>query len=296
MPLNPENMIKLRDGRGIGYAEYGDPNGVPVLHFHGFPSSRFEGCRNEYDEITSRLKIRVIVIERPGYGLSDFKKGRTIVDWPDDVIEFADSLHLDRFSVIGMSGGGPYSAACAWKIPQRIIKAGIVSGVSPLHFKGAFEGMNKSDRLAYKLALRAPWLLRLVYWWVGRDLKRNPAKFFSQYVKEFPVPDQLVFEQSDISEMFYKMGSEAFRTGPLGVTWDTILLTHPWGFSLKDITIPVYLWQGEMDNMVPPAQGRYLTENIPDCHSTFYKDEGHISLLTNHYEEIFRIITNSPTK
>lgn len=290
MSIKTENTIKLRDGRTLGYAEYGDPNGKPVLHFHGFPSSRYEGCCNTQDEIATRLHARVIVVERPGFGLSDFKSGRTIVDWPNDVVEFADALHLDRFAVKGFSGGGPYVAACAWKIPQRLVRVGIVSGVSPLDAPDAFDGMNKTDRQGYDLARRAPWLLRVVYWWVARGLHRDPVKFFSKYVKELSEPDRAAFAQAEVLDTFSRMAIEAFRSGARGVTWDTVLLTRPWGFSLQDITMPVYHWQGEADNVLPPSQGQYLAKNIPNCQSKFYPNEGHISLITNHYEEILGAI------
>jgi len=290
MPIKIDNQIKLSDGRALGYAEYGDPQGKPVLHFHGFPSSRYEGNRPATEDVATRLHARVIVVERPGFGLSDFKPGRAIADWPADVVELADALYLDRFAVTGLSGGGPYVAACAWKIPQRLVRAGIVSGVSPLDAPGAFDGMNKTDRQGYDLARRAPWLLRLVYWWVARDLRRDPAKFFSQYAKELSEPDRAAFAQADILDVFSKMAIEAFRAGARGVTWDTVLLTRPWGFSLQDITMPVYHWQGEADNVVPPSQGRYLAKNIPNCQTKFYPNEGHISLIVNHYEEILGTI------
>jgi pimeloyl-ACP methyl ester carboxylesterase len=286
MSTKPENQIKLRDGRSLGYAEYGDPNGRPVLHFHGFPSSRCEGQRPAMEETAAWLHARVIVVERPGFGLSDFKPGRTIADWPDDVVEFADALQLDHFAVTGLSGGGPYVAACAWKIPQRLARAGIVSGVGPLDAPGAFDGMNKTDRQGYDLARRAPWLLRLVYWWAARDFRSNPDKFMSQYARELSEPDQAALAQPDVMEMFKKMGLEAFRSGARGVTWDNVLLTRPWGFSLQAISMPIYLWQGEADTIVPPAQGRYLAQNIPNCQSEFYPNEGHISLINNHYQEI----------
>jgi pimeloyl-ACP methyl ester carboxylesterase len=109
----------LAHGRSVGYAEYSDPMGKPVLYFHGFPSSRFEGHRPTMDEIATRLHARVIVVERPGIGLSDYKP-YTIASWPDIVMEFADALRLDRFAVMGVSSGGKYVAACASKIPQRI--------------------------------------------------------------------------------------------------------------------------------------------------------------------------------
>jgi pimeloyl-ACP methyl ester carboxylesterase len=119
MSVKTDNQVKLSDGHSVGYAEYGDPMGKPVLHFHGFPSSRFEGHRPTMDEIATRLHARVIVVERPGIGLSDYKP-YTIASWPDIVMEFADALRLDRFAVMGVSSGGKYVAACASKIPQRI--------------------------------------------------------------------------------------------------------------------------------------------------------------------------------
>jgi pimeloyl-ACP methyl ester carboxylesterase len=286
IPIKTENTIKLRDGRTLGYAEYGDPNGRPVLHFHGFPSSRYEECRTRSEETAVRLHARVIVVERPGFGLSDFQSGRTVVDWPDDVVEFADALHLDRFAVTGYSGGSPYVAACAWKIPRRLLGAGIISGVSPLDASGAFDGMNKTDRLGFVLARRVPWLLRIAYWWVARDLRHDPVKFFSNYSKDLSEPDRAAFAQGEVLDMFGKMAIEAFRSGARGVTWDNVLCTRPWGFSLRDITIAVYHWQGEADNVVPPSQGQYLATTIPNCKSKFYPNEGHISLFTNHYEEI----------
>jgi pimeloyl-ACP methyl ester carboxylesterase len=163
MPARTDNQIKLKDGRKLGYAEYGDPQGKPVLHFHGTPSSRFECSRPAVDEIATRLGARIILPERPGFGLSDFEPNRTTLDWPDEVTELADGLNLDRFAVLGVSGGGPYAAACAYKIPQWLSAAGIVSGLGPLDAPGATEGMAKSDRQTYDLARKTPWLLRPLF-------------------------------------------------------------------------------------------------------------------------------------
>jgi pimeloyl-ACP methyl ester carboxylesterase len=290
--MTTENSVKVRDGRRLGYAEYGDPNGRPVLHFHGLPSSRYEGYRTASEEIAARLHARVIVVERPGFGLSDFKVGRTIVDWPNDVVEFADALRLERFAVTGYSGGGPYVATCAWKIPERLLTAGIISGVSPLDAPGAFDGMNKTDRQGHYMARRAPWLLRLVYWWVARGLRRDPATFFSEDAKELSEPDRATFAQTEVLEAFSKMAIEAFRYGARGVTWDNVLLTRAWGFSLRDITMPVYHWHGEVDNVVPPPQGQYVATNIPNCESTICPNEGHISLFINQYEDILGTIVD----
>src|SRR5512139_3720722 len=104
--------IQLRDRRSLSCAEYGDPQGKPVLFFHGTPSSRL--FRHPDDSIAASLGVRLITVDRPGFGLSDPKPGRILLDWTDDVIELADAFKIERFAVAGVSGGGPYAAACGY--------------------------------------------------------------------------------------------------------------------------------------------------------------------------------------
>jgi len=121
--------IKLKDGRQLGYADLGNPDANHVIfHFHGFPGYRLEAMLLADRAITKN--VRLIGIDRPGWGLSDFKKNRTLLDWPDDVAELADALGIDKFAVEGISGGGPYAAACAYKIPERLTSCGIISGLA----------------------------------------------------------------------------------------------------------------------------------------------------------------------
>ena len=117
---NTNLTIKLKDGRTLGYIDLGNKDAKNVLfHFHGFPGSRLEAnLLSEMD--IDMTNIRLISIDRPGMGLSDFKKNRTLLDWPEDVVELADALGIDKFAVEGISGGGPYAAACAYKIPDRL--------------------------------------------------------------------------------------------------------------------------------------------------------------------------------
>ena len=116
--------IQLSDGRTLAYLDSGDPEGYPVFYFHGSPGSRLEGLM--YDELNQQLGIRMIVLDRPGYGLSDFQEDRTYLDWADDVSEVADHLGIDRFAVLGWSSGGPHAAAVAHEIPERLTVAAIV--------------------------------------------------------------------------------------------------------------------------------------------------------------------------
>jgi pimeloyl-ACP methyl ester carboxylesterase len=129
---SPNNKtIQLHDGRTLGYAEYGSSHGKTIFYFHGHPGSRFEA--RFLAEQTVQYGVRLIGVDRPGMGLSSFKRGRRILDWPDDAAELADSLQIEHFAVVGFSGGGPYALACAHKIPQRLTACGIISGVGHIN-------------------------------------------------------------------------------------------------------------------------------------------------------------------
>ena len=125
-----DGRIRLADGRRLGYAEYGDPEGKPLFYCHGFPASRLEAAL--LDPSARKAGVRVVAADRPGCGLSDFQPDRRIGDWPGDVVELAGALGIDRFAVVGVSGGGPYALACARKIPQRLTAAAVVCGLGPV--------------------------------------------------------------------------------------------------------------------------------------------------------------------
>src|SRR4051794_20731127 len=122
-------QLRLSDGRRLAYCEYGSPAGKPVLYFHGWPGSRLEA--KLADPVAKKFNAKIIAIDRPGFGMSDFKPNRTLLDWPLDVCELADALGLDRFAVVGVSGGGPYALACARRIPERLTSVAVICGVGP---------------------------------------------------------------------------------------------------------------------------------------------------------------------
>src|SRR5208282_1859736 len=126
-----DRHIVLADGRKLGYSEYGAQRGLPVLGFHGTPGSRF--MFRLVHEPARRLGLRIIAPDRPGFGLSDYQENRTLSDWANDVSALADKLGLARFGVAGISGGGPYVAACAALLPERVTAAALISPVGPLH-------------------------------------------------------------------------------------------------------------------------------------------------------------------
>jgi len=286
MSIKTESQIKLSDGGAVGYAEYGDLMGKPVIHLHGCPSSRFEPNNPDLDAIAERLHIRLIVPDRPGIGLSDWKS-YTIASYPDILVQFADKLGLERFPLMGYSSGGKYAAACAWKIPQRLTSATILSGTAPFDLPGVKESLSKQDQQLYGTADRLPWLFRLELWKIARDARKNPASILSMFT-DLCESDKGVLAQPNVKRQFEQMILEAFRQGTRGAEHDLKIEARPWGFSLQEINIPVTIWHGEMD-LVPPRQARILAEAIPNTTIKFFPNEGHLMILS-HFEEVLNVV------
>jgi pimeloyl-ACP methyl ester carboxylesterase len=279
-----DTAIRLRSGRQLGYAEYGRRDGWPVMFFHGFPGSRYEG--RLLDTAARRWGLRVIAPDRPGFGLSDFKPGRRMTSWPVDVAELADRLGVASWSVLGFSGGGPYAAVCAQRLPHRLYKAGILSGMGPTDAPSGSQGMRLFGQLELALARRSPamaaYLYRLAYW----SIRRRPARLRRLVSGRLPEPDRAVLEEPEVARVVEESFAESARQGTRGGEWELTLLGSPWGFRLSTIRADVQLWHGELDITVPPAMARYVADTIPYCRATFYRHEGHFSLARRWMEEI----------
>lgn len=281
-----DKVLSLRDGRALGYAEYGDPAGKPVFFFHGLPGSRRQ--RHPDDSIATELGARLIAIDRPGYGLSDFQYGRKLLDWPGDVAQLADSLKIDRFAVVGVSGGGPYVLASAYKMPERITSATVISGMGPVDDPEATKGMLRSMRLGLGIAPKVPWGFVRLADPVAKMVSRNPAGVKKLVPASAPEADKKAFARPEIQEVDRQDLAEAYRNGAQAAFWEVVTLATPWGFRLEDIDKKIHLWHGEADTTVPHHMGRYVARTLPDCESRFYPGEGH-TLMYNYWREILSV-------
>jgi len=282
MSIRTDGQVRLSDGHAVGYLECGDLTGKPVIHLHGAPSSRFEADNPDLVGIAERLHIRLIVPERPGIGLSNWKS-YTIASYPDLLLQFADQLGLDRFALMGWSSGGKFVAACAWKVPQRLTTATIVSGTAPFDLPGVRESLSKEDRQLYGMADKMPRLFRLPLRKIARDVRKNPSSILSLFT-ELGESDKAMFAQPNVKRQFEQMVVEAFRQGTRGAAHDLTIEARPWGFSLHEIVLPVAIWHGE-DDIVPIQEARLLVEAIPNARGRFFPNEGHL-LLVSHFEEV----------
>lgn len=283
--MNLDNQITLPDGRKLGYAEFGKQDGVPVLYFHGAPSSRLEPLLIG-DEAFARLGLRVIAPDRPGMGLSDFQARRGFSDWPRDMVSLADALHLQEFSVLGNSGGGGYVAVCAVCIPDRLRAAVIVSGGWQMNQPGAMENLPTVNRLFFQLADKAPFLLRLLLKMMGSSSKRTPEQQLEGQKFMLRPADYALFQQPGRIEAFSRTMQETMRQGTRGPVWDLHLYVRNWDFRLDEIHMPLKLFHGEDDHNVPLTLVRKMVAQIPTAELVTFEGEAHLSTLINHLEEI----------
>ncbi len=286
MTSDKNNKIKLKDGRSLGFTEYGDPNGKPVFFFHGWIGSRLDFEPN--DKAARVAKARVIAVDRPGCGLSDYQPHRSILDWPDDIAELADSLGFKRFAVVGHSFGGPFVIACAFKIPERITGAGIVAGIGPLNRPGAAKGLPAMPRLGLWMAGHAPTFFLKPYIWQMEWMTKHPELLAKGLSSQLPKSDAELVSRQEYSCVLNNM-AEMFKPGNAGAISDARAFARPWGFKVEDVRVKVNLWYGEEDRNVPMQMGEYYRKALPQCEPVVYPKEGHF-IVYSHAQEILETL------
>lgn len=280
--MNSENQINLPNGKTLGYAEYGSINGFPVLFFHGLPGSRLEAVKLHHAAI--KMSVRLIGLDRPGMGLSSIQKDRTILDWAEDIAEFATVLNLKTFSIIGHSGGAPYVAACAYRIPEKMHKAVIVSGIAPLTYQDAITSLQKSQKYILWMIQYCPIILK----WMMRSSFKALQKpdHLKKMLKQLPDVDKKVFENIQHQDWMIQSLKEAFRQNAEGVVNDFKLLPKPWEFNLEEIRCPLTIWQGGKDQQAPIKHSEIYARYVSQANRVLLEEEGHISILHNYGEQI----------
>ena len=272
-----DQYLLLRDGRQLGFAEYGAPNGSPVLFFHGAPGSRH--IHADMASIAAQRGIRLIAVERPGYGLSDPQPGRTMLDWTDDIEALIDALGIKQFAVIGFSMGSIYALACAYKFPQRITRAALVGALAPLDAPGVMEGMSPAVSGLYTLAQSDPDELRNTL----AAIAPSPVALVEAMSSSVTVWDRdVIHKRMPEFEMDF---TQTLREGVAGVASDFVLASKIWGFPLDGIQTEVRLWCGTGDCNTPPAMTNYLASRLPNNRKFMLPGEGHLALFM-HWEEI----------
>lgn len=276
-----DHVLALRDGRTLSYAEYGDPQGFPIVNAHGGLA-----CRLDVEAaapVAVECGIRLISPDRPGVGRSDPKPGRTIQDWARDVVDLINLLDIDRFAAMGWSLGGQYAAALGCVLPARVTRVAIVAGTVPLTEPGAVEALPTIDRTYLTLSQRAPWLARQLFCAMGFTAMCAPPLYGWLAGRGLGAADAAVLRAEGYAK-FARMSREAVRQRR-GVVEEYRAMVRPWGFVPEDLRVPVDVWAGTEDHLLDAKWAQQLADRIPDA--TMHLVSGGHFLAHLYYREIF---------
>jgi pimeloyl-ACP methyl ester carboxylesterase len=285
---DPE-MITLPDARRMAVYHFGDPQGAPLLFFHGWPHDASTALL--LDSAARKQHLRVIAPDRPGIGRSEPQPHRKITDWPADVRAIATHYGLGSFAVLGVSGGAPYALATARAMPGKVTSATVISGAPPL------DGPRDAATLPsiYRRLIRGqsshPETMRMEFRAL-RPLMSHvfPDALIHLAMLKLPAPDRATLANSHDFKIMFGGMRRSWAASSDGVYEDAVLYTRPWGFSPSQIRTRVEIWHGAMDSNFPPELARKLAASIPGAHLHIVPGEGHYSLPVKQTETILAAI------
>jgi pimeloyl-ACP methyl ester carboxylesterase len=274
-----EGNVAVGDDRQLGFAEFGDPQGRAMFWLHGTPGARRQ-IPVEARAYAERHHIRLIGVDRPGIGSSTPHEYPNVLAFADDLRTIADVLGIDQMAVIGLSGGGPYTLACATAMPDRVVVAGVLGGVAPTVGEEGIGGglMGLGSFVAPVLPVLAP-PLRLALVGLVRAIRPIGPLALQAYAMVSPEGDRRLLQRPEIGAMFLDdllNGSRKQLAAPLA---DVAVFAKDWGFRLDEVKVPVRWWHGDKDHIVPYAHGEHVVARLPDAELYTLPGESHLGGL-----------------
>lgn len=271
--------LPLPDGRVLEALVAGPPAADLLVYHHGSPGAAV--ATPLVEDAAAQRGLRLVAASRPGFGGSSRQPGRRVADVAADTAALADHLGAERFFCLGWSGGGPHALACAALLPGRVRAVATMGGVAPYHAEGLewTAGMGEDNQVEYPTAARSPEeLLR----WMAPHAEAMAAIQAGDIVAELR---SLISDVDEpyCTDAFGEMLADSFRAAFAHGLWgwydDDLAFVAPWGFDLAPIRVPVAIWQGAQDLMVPFAHGQWLADHIPGARAELHPAEGHLSIV-----------------
>jgi pimeloyl-ACP methyl ester carboxylesterase len=286
MPDDIGRVLLTVSGRRLDVLTDG-PAGSPALVFHsGTPSAALPF--RQLSEAAAAHGLRVVTWSRPGYGGSDPSPGRTVADVASDTETVLDALEVDEFVSLGWSGGGPHALACAALLPGRCRAAATLAGVAPYLADGLdwMAGMGEENVEEFSLAIHGAEALTPYLEEQSQVLGRVTAAEVADSLAGLVSPVDRASLTGEFAEYLAASFRGAVLRGVAGWREDDLAFTRDWGFRVSDIDVPVAVWQGDQDLMVPPAHGHWLAERLPNVRAHLQPGEGHLSLAVGALDRI----------
>ncbi len=282
-----EGNVAVGADRRLGFAEFGDPQGRAIFWLHGTPGARRQipAEARAYAELE---KIRLIGVDRPGIGSSTPHQYPNVLAFADDLRTIADTLGIDKFAVIGLSGGGPYTLAAAAAMPERVVAAGVLGGVAPyVGPDGISSGlMNLGSTVAPVLEV-AGMPIRLAAATLIKFIAPVGSPVLEIYARISPEGDRRLLARPEFKAMFLDDLLNGGRKQLSAPFYDIVDFVRDWGFRLDEVKVPVRWWHGDKDHIVPFEHGVHVVSLLPDAEMTVLPGESHLGGL-GFAEEILR--------
>jgi pimeloyl-ACP methyl ester carboxylesterase len=287
--------LTLGDGRRLeGWANGGSGTGALLLHvgtpMAGLPHAPFVAAASGHG-------LRFVTYSRPGYGTSTPHAGRVVADCVADVTAVAAELGLERLHVVGWSGGGPHALATAALAPELVASAATLAGVAPWDAPGLewLDGMADENVEEFDAARRGTEamtaFLEDAAAGLGDQTGRTLAEALGGLVTE--VDRRALAGSGELADYLADSTRHAVSQGIAGWRDDDLAFTRDWGFQLGAIRVPVTVWQGRQDAMVPYAHGDWLARHVPGAQARLFEDEGHISLVERFDEVVAELVASA---
>jgi pimeloyl-ACP methyl ester carboxylesterase len=281
-----ERDVLTVDGRTLRVLERGQPDGHAVLVHNGTPNSRL---MFDHDVARARdMEIRLISYDRPGYGGSSHQPGRAVADCAEDVRAIAAALGLERLAVWGISGGGPHALACAALLGDLVPAVAVLASIAPWDAPGLdyFQGMGQLNVDEILLAVRDPAAARQRKETLRQEMLATEAEGLRDFLRTLLAPVDAEVLTGELAQYFVDSARSGLAPGSEGWSEDTSAMLAPWGFALGSIRTPVMLLHGRQDRFVPFAHGEWLAAHIPGVTAGLTDDDGHLTLLERHLDEV----------
>lgn len=277
-------ILQLSDGRNLAYAEHGDPNGEPVFHCHSIFGSRLE-LAFDAPQIAKKKSVRLIVLDRPGYGASDPNPKASFFNWSQDLVQLADHLNIGKFSLTGYVMGGMYALACAHALPERIKRvASISNGMMPESFSD-YKEFIPFYRMNIRLAKYMPKAYGLISSILIKGALSDPGSFIEQMSENLNQADRDIMDSQSFKTELVTSLKEAFLQGGKACSREMVEFTHDWSFKLSEIKVPVDIWHGTSDCHQPQILNERFAEHIIGAKLFIKEEAGHYMFFT-HWAEI----------
>jgi pimeloyl-ACP methyl ester carboxylesterase len=271
-------IIQMPDGLDLDLEVSGPDGGEVLVFHHGTPGAATQ--MRPMRRAAHARGLRLATFSRPGYGSSSRRPGRHVADAAADVSAVLDHLQADRCLVAGWSGGGPHAIATGALLPDRVRGVLSIAGVAPdgLPDLDLLAGMGDQNIEEFELARTGEEALRPSLEEQAAEMAHADVDVLLQSMSTLlPEADRRVLS-TEVGEDMLASFAEGLRTGVDGWLDDDLAFVRPWGFELDALTVPVCVWQGTDDLMVPVAHGQWLASHVPGATVHLEEGHGHVSL------------------